>query len=759
MAMKRPEWGAEIQFAAATPSLLDARQELMQGDERVEELATGRVADVEYRLCRGQHSLWLIVQLAQGGQVALRPAYSAAGFDEVEHQQEEGTHTVRLLSATGEMHVRIMIPDETRPLLRYTTWLTPSEPLLVPHWPPDVYPVDGEGDSLETRGIIHAAQEGPTSPLLYFSLTEPRGGSVLYFQNATALNAYCAQTRTSPADRIMTEWPEIGFALPPMDEQPLSEGQSTVISDALVCTSPEIPKDDRQAARLFIDMFADIYLNLPQPQTMYRDWVSHVDTMLYDLSTSPDCNMRVDGQRYLRAYVRDEGKPPESMVQLSVLLPVQNYARWSGRTIPLIEGLSTGLAAFYNKELGTIMRWLPGQEQRGIEIHENHTLMDSWYLFHAMLNLSRMALAGDEMARKLFMDSLDYTTRVGQHFGYRFPVFYNVYTLEPIKTETEPGAGGQNDVAGMYALLMLQAREITHEDWYLEEAARAAQTLAGLGFRLGYQYNNVAFSAGALLRLWQETDDPTYLDLSYVCIANLLHNMWVWQCTYGYARHYNTFMGLAPLRRAPYIAIFEEMEAFGAIHEYFAVAKGREEEILPSVRLLLAEYCKHLLGRAWSYYPSRLPHEVLSDVVKDGIIRVDLAAPVEDIYDGWGRAGQVGQKLYGAAAPAMFASEAYHPVMNAPFLIYCEYPIADLTPDPHIDEVDGTNRHATFRILGDARASCRLRVIPIGYGQRLSEVVLHSSRGGEVQTFEGGFSDEGHIEFMLPGDQQVTLEW
>src|SRR5690606_20724142 len=107
------------------------------------------------------------------------------------------------------------------------------------------------------------------------------------------------------------------------------------------------------------------------------------------------------------------------------------------------------------------------------------------------------------------------------HFDYQWPVFYKMTTLEVLKAETEPGEGGEHDVPGSYAHLMLMVWQITKDERYLKEAVTAASKLEGLGFELFYQANNTAFSAEALLKLYKETNDELFLNLSYVCIASI----------------------------------------------------------------------------------------------------------------------------------------------------------------------------------------------------------------------------------------------
>jgi hypothetical protein len=55
------------------------------------------------------------------------------------------------------------------------------------------------------------------------------------------------------------------------------------------------------------------------------------------------------------------------------------------------------------------MRWLPAAADKleGEEEQKEPMTMDSWYLHHPLLNLSRLALKGDKVAEKLFVDSLE----------------------------------------------------------------------------------------------------------------------------------------------------------------------------------------------------------------------------------------------------------------------------------------------------------------------------------------------------------------
>src|SRR5690606_6301791 len=149
---------------------------------------------------------------------------------------------------------------------------------------------------------------------------------------------------------------------------------------------------------------------------------------------------------------------------------------------------SGSISAFYDDQIKSIVRWLPGLEKNLDESEEQkkEVVMDSWYLHHPLLNLSRLALSGNKTAEKLFLNSTGYAIKVARHFKYNWPVFYKMTTLEVLKPETSPRDGGEKDVPGSYAHVMLMAYKITKEKRYLKEAVKAVKQLKGLGFDIFY---------------------------------------------------------------------------------------------------------------------------------------------------------------------------------------------------------------------------------------------------------------------------------
>jgi hypothetical protein len=695
-------------------------------------------------------SCWLVVAWPKGSRIAFRLAYSPNDQLEIKKVLEKDQSVnFRIASLMGDYEVGVQLPGTENPVLRLTTTLKTIAPLLFPYWPRDIVPLGAKDSEVLAEGGIKVSQVGTRSGQLYFSLTRPKAGSVLYLQNLTALADYNQATETSAGDTVGGEWPELGFALPPtLKNKPLEAGRNYVLSDAYIAFSGEVPVDEPAMVKQYLDLLAAVYLQLPKPDTTYKHWPEILQKGLTDLQDSPGCWAQVDGNHYFNAYVCDYKTPPEIMVQLAVLLPLLDYVEWNDAQLAVMKKIKDGLPAFYNKDLGTIMRWHPkvADTMEGEEEHKKPMVMDSWYLNHPLLNLSRLALKGDAQAKKLFVESLDFAIKVARHFDYSWPVFYKMDTLEVVKAETQPGKGGEKDVPGLYAHVMLQAWELTGEKRYLAEAEKAALKLKGLGFELFYQANNTSFSAGALLRLYKITKKEIYKELSYLCLANVFKNVRLWDCDYGYGKNFPSFFALFPLNDAPYTAVYEEQEVFCAFHDYLHHAEG--QEILPSVRLLLAEYIRFLVERAVFYYPTMLPEEMLSEEVKTGEVDRNLWIALEDMHDGWERSGEVGQEVYGAGNAFGILPRHYMQVDGQPFMIYTDYPTYGFSPKKH--------RPAKFKLAGDGRLSCRLMLVKTERG-KMPEFALTLNTSKEP--VKGKRTKEGHLEFTVPGDSEIHISW
>jgi hypothetical protein len=157
-----------------------------------------------------------------------------------------------------------------------------------------------------------------------------------------------------------------------------------------------------------------------------------------------------------------------------------------------------------------------------------------------------------------------------------------------------------------------------------------------------------------------------------------------------------------------------------------------------------------MLYKASFYYPPNLSKEAMTDKPKTGEIDPKLWIPLEDMYDGWEKAGQVGQEVYGAGLPFGVIPRHYWRVPDEKFMIYIDYPIRDFYA--------AEKGMASLRVLGDRRLSCRLRILPTGR-KSLPKFEVRMEREGNIESLEGHKTSEGHLEYEVPGDCIVMVEW
>lgn len=722
-----------------TPWSATAQQDI----ENSEILLERKIGDYTYQFYNTGDSLWIVALLPGNGKIAFRAAFAMNSCFEVSNLfSDDDTIVLVLESRLGSYEVRIHFPDTVTPVLHYTTTLKVNVPLMIPFWPRDILPLTENGSVQNTHGKIHMEQFGSRSGLLFASITKPRTGSFFYFQNLTSLSEYCEATQTESKNTVGGNWPEIGFQLPITDKLPLPSGKTFLISDAYIVLAAEIMEETPAICEHFLNNLVTIYKVLQQPRIEYHNWPDIAKNVLKDLSNNKGAWTQTNGSPYLNAYLCDYDTPAESMVQLAVLAPYKEYEKWKGEKHPLYDDLIKGLAAFYDPKIKCINRWLPALAGKldQSEEQKKEMVMDSWYLHHPLMNLARLALHGDKTAEKLVMDSIEYVIKAAHHFKYTWPVFYDMETLKIIKKETQPGAGGEKDVAGAYAHLMLLIYKLTKEKRYLSEAEKAAKTLEKLGVEILYQANNTAFAAGALLELYKITHKKLYLDLSYICLTGLFKNVQLYDCRYGFGKNYTNFFSIFPLNNAPYTAAYEELEVYAALSEYFIQSK--EAAILPSLKTLIPEFIKYAVNRIAYYYPPLLPKEMLSGEVKTGEIQPDLWVPLEDLYNGWQQSGQVGQEVYGAGMAFGIVPRQYIKI-DENCLIFIDYP----------HQFNRRGKSVTIDLYGDPDMSCSLKIIKDG-GKNIQIKVLQDNE--TLQPHKKGLKMH---EYEISGCGRVKIKW
>ncbi len=674
--------------------------ELITAIPAIKPLLTWKMALHQFDLRLAKNSLNLVCHWQRGTITVFTLIYCDTKLALIGTETSQKVTRVRLGSAVGSFNLSLLKGKTEDSILRYSVDFEPDRDTHFKFWPKDVINLTAKWTPLK-HGTIHAKQIGNRTASIFYSINRTKTGSVFYQQDLTALNAYFEDTQTSGADLMNGEWPEMGFSLPPTTA-PLKVQQRYTISQAIISFSEQIPSNIDEMCEHYLVHQAACYPYLNHPKTKYNHWPEIAENLASNLPQHSGCWIFAQGNHYLNAYVADYKTPPEIMVQLAVLISTVEFMRWKGvEKSELIDRMRNGLPAFYKDDIKTIVRWLPHLEKLLDEEEEQKkpNVMDSWYLHHPLMNLARLALFGDKNCEKLLLQSIDYAITAAKNFKYQWPVFYKMDTLQVIKAESCEGEGGEMDVPGGYADLMIKAYELTKEKKYLTEAIKATRNLKGLGFNLFYQANTTAFSALALLKLYKITGIETYLKLSYTAVANLIKNTQLWNSAYGHSKSYTTFFAIYPLKDAPYTAAYEEYEVYAAIYEYLIEAEGIA--ILPAVKLLLSEFVKYTPSRLIYYYPKMLPKDALSPEVKTGEIDPTLDVALEDLQDGWEVSGQVGQEVYGAGMPFGITAKQYFKIKDEDFLIFIEYPVVNFLRD---------GNQVRFNVIGSAGYSCKLTI-------------------------------------------------
>lgn len=704
-------------------------------------LAKARHRGLPIELRHHGQDLWVAIGRGKDGGIAIRlPLLAEASAVELSEPSGDGLIELVARNEVGRFRAVLGHGDGALEYLRWSAWLTPARDLHIPYLPRDLVAFGPRGDSLACSGTVEARQRRLNTGLVYVRFAQPDLGKMLYVQDFGALDAWFQATGTKPEGVVGGAWPVLGYLPPTKPDDPrscLPAGTEIPLQASHLVFRAKPEEEERESAWQFLDMLGTIYPNLVRPSTVRRDWVGRSRRTIKDLASGDRLRSRHFGHTYFHPYT--DAEHPDSMVQLAILVGLRDWSAWSGEEIALERQIASGMERFYDSKLKTLRRYLPD-----VGDDKNPDAVDSWYLYHPLLSLGSLALAGEDWARDLFLRSVEYGVRAARHFQYRWPIMYDITDFSVITPVAEVDQLGQTDVGGIYAFVMLQAFQLTDDGHYLKEAKAALTAARGMRFDLNYQANLTAWGATACMKLWRITDEKAWLGQSYVYLASFFHNCQVWESRLGWARHYSNFMAATCLQDAPYMAMYECYDSYAAFERYLDLAGP---DLIDSVRLLLTEYCRHALHRAWWYYPDALPPEALAEKPRNGVIDRALSLPVEDLYPDGQQAGQVGQEVYGAASAMVFATRSYHRIEGAPFAVFCDHFLRAFT------RVD--NRTITFALDGEADAIAELAIVKTGRA-RLPEVVL---RNRSRERLEPARSAAGELCWEVPGDSALVLSW
>ena len=194
------------------------------------------------------------------------------------------------------------------------------------------------------------------------------------------------------------------------------------------------------------------------------------------------------------------------------------------------------------------------------------------------------------------------------------------------------------------------------------------------------------------------------------------------------------------------MAMYECFDTFVAF-ERFCNDSGPDLE--PAARMLVSDYCKYALSRAWYYYPDALPADVIADQQRENNCHVDgkLSFPLEDLYPDGQRAGQVGQEVYGAGAAFIFATRAFHPVEGAPFQLFCDHFVRAM-------ERTG-DRALTITLDGGETCAANLRLVRLKR-RKLPKSTVRTATGDSIRP---NATTTDRIDYRVPAAGRLVLTW
>jgi hypothetical protein len=287
--------------------------------------------------------------------------------------------------------------------------------------------------------------------------------------------------------------------------------------------------------------------------------------------------------------------------------------------------------------------------------HDPSARGESWYFVDNLISLLQLAQSGDASAKTLLLQSVDAAIKLAHVNGYEFPQNFAYRDFNGTGSQVE------HDVAGGYAWLMLGLYDLTGDTRYLDESKASIAHVAGTGFDLSYETHMSAYTAAAAQRLYAMTGDAAYHGYAVLALANLFHAVRLWDCTYGVCKKgpgYHTYMGLNPLPWSDYVAMLEQYEAWLGLQSYLRYAQNEPPYVVNLVKAFI-RYSPRTLQYS---LPPSLPSGAASSIpgeypfVSHNNLRWHI--PLEDLREGEVASGAIGQELYGAGGPFMFAAHA-----------------------------------------------------------------------------------------------------
>ena len=293
-----------------------------------------------------------------------------------------------------------------------------------------------------------------------------------------------------------------GYDLP-SDNATLMAGSTLVVSNSFISLNPGYPSiySTIDYSKRFLESLASLYPFIEKPPTEYLDWPGIVENSIRDLGIQ-DALLRQQG--------RSGGLHPYAVD------PYKEYAERFGteNSLTFVENAQNKISynPNYHYRYGT-----SGIFGSGGTVEPVHFLFPycEWATYADEFN--------SENVKAMFNNTENVITDLGRGLDdYIFTFHTDVYNSAPVNDGQY-----QYEGVGEYIYIMLYYYKFTDNDEYLIEAERAADALMHMGFEYSYEYFATPIATEALVKLYEITGNENYLEGSYIPLAGIMRNSWL----------------------------------------------------------------------------------------------------------------------------------------------------------------------------------------------------------------------------------------
>ena len=650
-----------------------------------------------------------ILRLVPGGGDPYLQVLSPSNVSGVTVENMENAITGKIVGTLswGQYEVQVILPKDLPRTVNYRLYIRPSSNISQSFFS-GVYPefryTDNAGSNIDPllrdyldglpnawSGGLHDEYCRDLNQFIFFGDPTVLKSTFLYYCDFTSLNRFFQYSGnfftvidgyTHHSNDVVRQPP--GFfrtskTLPitfgydvPSNKGILPENFNLLVSNGIFSLYPACPSvySTIEYMKIFIKNLYAIYQLVEKPQTVYTYWPGVVENSIRDLK---------EQNAELAKIGRSGGLHPYGITSYSIYADKFK----SENALKFTENAERIIAGKYNPN------YVNAKGSRGIfggggTVEPVHFLYDycEWAIYAEYF--------GSENVKSMFVDTADVIMDLGRGVDYIFTFRVNVYNSAPIED-----GGYQFEAVGQYIFIMLYYYKFTDNIEFLNEAKRAAEALLNMGFEFSYEFFATPIGALALLRLYEITGDLRYLEGSYIPLATILRDSWLFNPDFrwGVQNYENRIIFLLTSAR-PNLSYANGWEEQALIKYLYLYLKEGRDVLMPEAAQLTSELLRY---KGTSARDSLAPFHTDKSNIYTGIPR-EWSLPVNPNWfiplEGFGisrvdeKLGAISQPPYCAGMLPELALLQFHPIGNDLF-IYTDAPA----------EVLQKNNQITFRLL------------------------------------------------------------